>query len=182
MKLIRNVVPPLAIFLSLLACAGMARLLWAQGQSGTLVGIPFATALPLDCSPSQPGARNPVFYLTQASGLNNVGVNYCIANKLWAAPAVTVARGTAALGTSSIASGACATTVTASAAGVLTSDNILADFSADPTATTGYAPGAGGILTVIKFPTANQVNFDVCNNTTGSITPGAVTLNWRVLR
>lgn len=94
----------------------------------------------------------------------------------------TVANGTAALGTSAIASAACATTITATATGVLTTDDIMADFNANPTAVTGYVPSTSGMLTIIKWPTANVVNFAVCNNTGGSITPGAITLNWRVVR
>ena len=94
----------------------------------------------------------------------------------------TIASGTAALGTSLIASGAAATVVTVSASGVLATDNIMADFNADPTSTTGYEPSTGGMLTIIKYPTTNAVNFKVVNNTGASITPGAVTLNWRVVR
>jgi len=94
--------------------------------------------------------------------------------------ATSVANGTAALGTSAIASGICATVVTVSATGVLTTDNIQADFNADPTGVTGYI--APNMLTIIKYPTANNVNFKVCNNTGSSITPGAITLNWRVAR
>lgn len=95
---------------------------------------------------------------------------------------VTIANGTAALGTSLITSGACASVVTISASGVATTDNIMADFNTDPTGVTGYAPTAGGILTIFKYPTANNVNFKVCNNSASSITPGAITLNWRVVR
>ena len=94
----------------------------------------------------------------------------------------TVASGTAALGVSAIGSGACAAAVTVSATGVAATDNIIADFNADPTSTTGYSPSTNGTLTIIKYPTANNVNFKVCNNTAASITPGAVTLNWRVVR
>lgn len=94
----------------------------------------------------------------------------------------TIASGTAALGTSAIGSGAAATTVTVAATGVLTTDTVMADFNADPTGVTGYTPSASGMLTIIKFPTANNVNFIVVNNTGGSITPGAITLNWRVVR
>lgn len=92
----------------------------------------------------------------------------------------TIASGTAALGTSLIAAGACASTVTVSASGVLSTDDIQADFNAIPTSTTGYMPGA--MLTIIKYPTSGNVNFVVCNNTGSSITPSAVTLNWRVVR
>lgn len=94
----------------------------------------------------------------------------------------TIASGTAVLGTSAIASGAAATVVTVSATGVATTDTITADFNADPTSTTGYSPSVAGMLTIIKYPTTNNVNFKVVNNTGSSITPGAVTLNWRVIR
>lgn len=97
-----------------------------------------------------------------------------------AVSAKTIASGTSALGTSAISSNACATVVTTSATGVLTTDNIMADFNSDPSAVTGYV--AGSMLTIIKYPTANNVNFLVCNNTSGSLTPGARTLNWRVVR
>jgi hypothetical protein len=86
------------------------------------------------------------------------------------------------MGTSAIASATCATVVTVAGTGVLTTDNVMADFNADPTSTTGYIPSISGMLTIIKYPTSGNVNFKVCNNTSGSITPGAVTLNWRVVR
>lgn len=94
----------------------------------------------------------------------------------------TIASGTAALGTSLIASGAKASTVTVVATGALTTDTLMADFNADPTAVTGYAPSVTGMLTIIKFVTSGNVNFIVVNNTGASITPGAITLNWRVVR
>jgi hypothetical protein len=92
----------------------------------------------------------------------------------------TIASGTVALGTSAISSGACGTASTSGASGAATTDNVMADFNADPTSTTGYQ--AGAMLTIIKWVTANTVNFKQCNNTGSSITPGAVTLNWRVVR
>lgn len=93
-----------------------------------------------------------------------------------------IAKGTAALGTGAISSGACASAVTVSATGVVTTDSIATTFNADPTSTTGYTPSTGGMLTIIPYPTANNVNFKVCNNSSSSITPGAVTLNWSVNR
>jgi len=93
-----------------------------------------------------------------------------------------IARGTAALGTAQIASGACATVVTETATGALTTDLVGWDFNGDPTAVTGYSPSANGMLTIIAYPTAGNVNFKVCNNTASAITPGAITLNWRVFR
>jgi hypothetical protein len=63
-----------------------------------------------------------------------------------------------------------------------TTDNIKADFNGDPTGVTGYIPSTSGMLTIIKYPTVNAVNFKVCNDTAASIVPGAITLNWRVVR
>lgn len=94
----------------------------------------------------------------------------------------TIASGTAALGTSAITSGACAAAVTVSASGVATTDAVIAGFNGDPTSTTGFIPSTSGMLTIIAYPSANDVNFKVCNDTASSVTPGAVTLNWRVVR
>jgi len=116
------------------------------------------------------------------------GVSYptCYDGSKWyfsnTGSAVTIASGTATLGTSAIASGTCDKAVTVAASGVVTTDNIEADFGADPTWTTGYAPSSSGMLTIIKYPTFGNVNFKVCNNTANGITPGHVTLNWRVVR
>lgn len=94
----------------------------------------------------------------------------------------TIASGTAALGTSVIASPGCASAVTVAAAGVATTDTLTASFSSDPTGVTGYTPVTTGMLAIIPYPTAGNVNFKVCNTTAASITPGAITLNWRVVR
>lgn len=94
----------------------------------------------------------------------------------------TIASGTSALGTGAISSASCATVVTTTATGTATTDTVTASFNSDPTAVTGYVPLTTGMLTIIVYPTANNVNFKVCNNTTGSITPGPITLNWRVVR
>lgn len=94
----------------------------------------------------------------------------------------TLASGTAVLGTSAISSGACATAVTVSAPGVLTTDFPDWGFNGDPTSTTGYSASVSGMLTIIAYPTTDNVNFKVCNNTAASVTPGALTLNWRVRR
>lgn len=94
---------------------------------------------------------------------------------------VTIAHGTATINPGAVSSNTCSTVIDGgTATGVATTDNIQADFNADPTATTGYVPGAMG--TIVKYPTANHVNFYYCNNTGLSITPTSVTLNWRVVR
>lgn len=94
----------------------------------------------------------------------------------------TVASGTSAMGTGAISSGTCATVVTTSATGVATTDTIQYTPNTDPTAVTGYAPSASGSLYIWAYPTSGNVNFKVCNNTSGSITPSALTLNWKVTR
>jgi len=94
----------------------------------------------------------------------------------------TIASGTSALGTSAISSASCASVVTTSATGTLTTDVVTASFNGDPTAVTGYVPLTTGMLVIFVYPTTDNVNFKVCNNTASSITPGAITLNWRVAR
>lgn len=94
----------------------------------------------------------------------------------------TVASGTKALATSAISSATCTTAQTSTATGTLTTDIVGVTFAADPTATTGYVPLTSGMLTIIFYPTADTINFKVCNNTSATITPGALTLNWRVTR
>lgn len=94
----------------------------------------------------------------------------------------TIASGTSAMGTGAITSGTCATVVTTAAAGVATTDAIQSSPNTDPTAVTGYAPSATGSLYIWAYPTSGNVNFRVCNNTVSSITPSALTLNWRVTR
>lgn len=104
----------------------------------------------------------------------------------WTTPSgtgtTTIASGSKALSTSAISSATCTSAQTDTATGVASTDNIQADFNADPTAVTGFIPSTSGMLTIIKYPTTNTVNFKVCNNTGSSITPGAITLNWRVVR
>jgi len=125
---------------------------------------------------------------TPASGFVSCGFDstllteVCVNENVATYEMVRVWSGTAALGTAAISSAACATVVTVSATGVASTDVVAASFNGDPTAVTGYVPSTAGMLTIFAYPTANNVNFKVCNNTTSSITPGAITLNWRVSR
>lgn len=96
--------------------------------------------------------------------------------------ATTVVTGTATLPTAAINSATCAATYTVTAAGVLSTDIISASANATLTATTGYSPSTSGGLSINFWPGSGTVNFDVCNWSASSITPGAVTLNWRVSR
>lgn len=94
-----------------------------------------------------------------------------------------VASGTSALGTSTISGGTCATVVSTSAVGTLTTDAIDWSPNTNLSAVTGYVPSGSGALTIYPpNPTVDHVNFYVCNLTSSSLTPGAVTINWKVRR
>ncbi len=94
----------------------------------------------------------------------------------------TIANGNKTLNTTAVASATCSTAQTDTATGTLTTDTVVASFNGDPTAVAGYVPATAGMLTIFTYPTADTANFRVCNNTAATITPGAVTLNWRVVR
>lgn len=95
---------------------------------------------------------------------------------------ITVASGAKALATGAISSGAATSAQTDTATGVASTDTIIATFNGNPTGVTGYIPSTSGMLTILAYPTADTVNFIVSNNTGASITPGAITVNWRVVR
>jgi hypothetical protein len=59
--------------------------------------------------------------------------------------------------------------------GLATTSAFSTAFATNPNAVTGW--GASGGLTFTTFPTANTLNWSVCNQTAASITPGAMTLN-----
>lgn len=169
----------------------------ALGTPSALV-LTNATSLPAaampaltgDCTTS-PGAVATTCTKTSGTAFGalatvtpGTGVATAAASNLSAAGGLTstIARGTATLGTTLIASGACATAVTVAAANVATTDVIADNFNSDPTSITGYAPAVGGELNIREYPTSGNVNFKVCNETASGITPGAATLNWSVTR
>jgi hypothetical protein len=125
-----------------------------------------------------PEASGATVSISQMIAVSTVGGNVIY----YPTPILTIASGAVNLNTALIASGAKSTIITIAAPGVLATDKLLWNFSIDPTSTTGYAPAAGGVLEIDVFCTAGNVNFYVLNNTSGSITPGAVTLNWQVVR
>jgi hypothetical protein len=89
---------------------------------------------------------------------------------------LTIANGTAKLGTSSIPAKSCASAITVSAKGVLPTDTLLVTPNAAPAA--HYAS-----LTISdSYATSGSVNILVCNPTSESLIPGAATVNWRVVR
>lgn len=138
----------------------------------------------VSCTAANPSVCS--FTAVPVAGLSGLGTGVATALAVNTGTAGTfgtlIASGTSALGTAAIASGACATAVSTTATGVATTDAITWNPNASIKAVTGYAPSTSGGLTIAAFPTSGHVNFDVCNWTSGSITPGAVTLNWRVIR
>ena len=95
----------------------------------------------------------------------------------------TVAAGQTAMPTAAVSANSCsASATTAAATNTLTTDAVEVTYNTDPTGITGYGGGTSGGITVRAYPTANTMNFKLCNETGGSITPGALTLNWRVVR
>jgi hypothetical protein len=79
------------------------------------------------------------------------------------------------LPTTAIAANTCTTTATVTMTGLATTSAFSTAFATNPNAVTGW--GASGGLTFTTFPTANTLNWSVCNQTAASITPGAMTLN-----
>jgi hypothetical protein len=120
------------------------------------------------------GAYNPTFGIPSSSTWNFQSGGGLVTQ--------TIASNSTAMGTSSIASGACDPVVTATATGVATTDVVTASFNGDPTTVKGYIPLSTGALTIFYYPTSGKVSFKVCNFTSSGITPGAITLNWRVVR
>ncbi len=140
----------------------------------------------------QNSAGTPIGSFTTLKFLNGTNTSTAVADAgggvatvqqaLGAAVPITIASGAKALATGAISSAACTSAQTATATGTLTTDVVAASFNGDPTAVTGYVPLTTGMLTIIPYPTTDTVNFKVCNNTSSSVTPGAITLNWRVER
>jgi hypothetical protein len=70
--------------------------------------------------------------------------------------------------------GSCGAVVTAVASGVLLSDVVNLSQSGAPT--------PGPALKIRRWPTANNVDFPYCNETTADLKPLVATLNWQMLR
>ena len=142
-------------------------------QSGTVISGPEIAA------PGTPAANTaPCWYDSTAHG----GWR-CKANNSTTVYGMFVSwSGTATLGTAEIAANACATAVTTAATGVATTDVISWTPNADLNAVTGYGKASTDGLIIYPYPTADNINFKVCNGTGVAITPGAASLNWRVIR
>lgn len=100
----------------------------------------------------------------------------------WASAAQLICTGQIALTTGAIASGTRATNTLSCSGLSASTDSISCTFSGDTNAVTGYAPSASGGITLKTWASTNTINVDQVNNTSGSITPGAATLNCKGLR
>jgi hypothetical protein len=94
-----------------------------------------------------------------------------------ALPAV-VADSSVLVGTAAIAANTCTSTSTVSMLGVTTATAFFFTPTADVSAITGWGPG-GAQLFFDAWPSANTLNYKVCNNSGASITPGSST-TWNV--
>jgi len=94
-----------------------------------------------------------------------------------------VASGQTAMPTGALSGNTCsASATTATATGAATTDAFEVNYASDPTGVTGYGGGTSGGITIRSWATSNTINFKLCNETSSSITPGALNVNWRVVR
>jgi hypothetical protein len=153
-----------------------AQTCYQGGSSGSFcwtvaatAGSPNGVALP---------TANPTA-LGQALGIAGLGAPEGTA---WINVANEICSGQIALTTGAIGSGARATN-TLTCTGLSTStDSISCSFNSDTNAVVGYAPSASGGLSLKTWVSTNTINVDQINDTSGSITPGAATINCRGLR
>jgi len=94
-----------------------------------------------------------------------------------------VGSGSQALLTTAVNTGACDTSPqTVAVAGLLTTDTIVTSFNADVSSVLGYTPSTTGSIRVETYPTSGTLNIKRCNSSPANITPGSVTLNYRIVR
>jgi len=91
-----------------------------------------------------------------------------------------IAAGAVSIDPASLTTGACDTTVTATATGALSTDRVTYAPNADINALTGWTPLSS--MRIDAWASSNQVNFQVCNPTGGTVDAAAITLNWSVER
>lgn len=155
---------------------------FASGQYWTVKNLGAGTVTITPTTSTIDGSATLTLTTNQSIDIYSNGTNYITLPGRGGSGVTAIASGATALGTTAVASAACSSAITATATGVATTDRITANFNADPTAVTGYLPSTNGGLSIYVYPTANTINFKYCNSTSASITPGAVTINWSVVR
>ncbi len=172
------------------ATSGMVTLAAVTGALGTVTAsLPANTGTIAELNLSQSFSATQTF-----SGTLNVSGTFQSSGNAMTFPGSaatitqTICSGTVTLGTTLIASGgkygaSSSTPLTATCTGMTTSDTVSWTFDSDPSGVTGYGPSASGSLSVAGFQDgSNTVGFWQYNNTASSVTPGAMTLTYRVTR
>jgi hypothetical protein len=156
-----------------LAVGGVSGLLVTNNSLGTITDtvpnlIDTAVATSPSTAPICPNGAAGAFTTVGCAGSGGTG---------------TICSGTISIPASAIASAA-KSAFTGTCTGAATTDNIMVDFAGgtDPTTLVGFQPSTSGILTILKWATANTANVTIENNTANSITPTAFTLNYRITR
>jgi hypothetical protein len=90
----------------------------------------------------------------------------------------TVTKTTWTLGTTAVPANTCTLQTAITVTGLTTSSAISWNPQTDVSATAGFSPSAGSLY-FVAWPTANTINWKVCNASSSSITPGAST-TWNV--
>lgn len=104
---------------------------------------------------------------------NPSGNNLLITNTAGGGSGITPV--TFSLPTATITANACTAATPVAMVGMLTTSSISWTFASDPGAVTGWG-GSGG-LRFVTWPTADTLNWRVCNETGLSVTPGAMDVN-----
>jgi hypothetical protein len=95
----------------------------------------------------------------------------------------TIASGQTAIPVTALAANTCdASATTATATGAATTDAPTVAYASDPTGVTGYGGGTSGGISIRSWTTVNTFSFKRCNESSASISPGALNLNWKVTR
>jgi hypothetical protein len=90
----------------------------------------------------------------------------------------TVSDTSITVGTNSVAANSCSSASTATMTGLATTMAFAISPASDVSGVTGWGPSSSGQLYVDAWPTANTLNYKVCNPTSASITPSSnVTFN-----
>lgn len=135
--------------------------------------------------PVQTGTVNISTSWLLTSTVNSVGTDALTYVQFSLNPATTtstICSGTVTLGTGALSTATKGNGSTSACSGLATTDAITNTANAEIFTLTGFTPSANGILTISCWPTANTVNCEEENNTAGTITPAAVTVNYRVVR
>jgi len=128
------------------------------------------------------GAAGKVIYTSDAtSGFaevneNNTGLSRVCTAANGVCGSGGIANATFTVGTTAIGANSCSSSSTVPMTGVATTSVFMISPNADVSGTTGW--GSTGGLVIDAWPTANTLNYKVCNQTSSSITPSAsVTFN-----